>query len=149
MSTAAISLVFATILSGAEPPSRPTLKALLCDGCMAHEEERRALGEMSNGYLFVYNVDDNRIRKFEVVTAPTPSSTQAASQRDAVGATKVVSEPVDPPAGSKLRPLVRELWEYPVDENVRKIFDSLVRVESRSPGTLVQGREHEAITQDR
>lgn len=107
------------------------VRAVACDGCDAEREQHKALSYEGYGFLFVYNVADRRLRKFEIVAAGTnarPKANRIATSADAVG------EQSKPGAAS------RELWEHPADEGVRRIFDAIVEAESRAPGTLAGRR---------
>lgn len=118
------------------------VRAVECHGCSPLQEEQKALGLSGRGYLFVYNITNNRIRKFEVVlmadgraaaTAPAtkPRGTLVATDNGAA-----VGDASAQAGGSA----VRELWEYAVDAGVQRIFDTIVQAEAQIPGVLTRNR---------
>ncbi|MDC8014372.1 hypothetical protein [Tahibacter soli] len=130
------SLLFgAGLWSGAS--EAVTLRSLACNGCSPLQEEQKALASVNRGYLFVYNVANKRIRKFEVVLMASDKTADPADAKARAGATRVAA--TDEPAAeaeSTLGTVTRELWEYAVDAPVKRIFDNIVSVENRVPGVL-------------
>ena len=126
--------------------------AFACDGCSPLQEEQKALSRQSRGYLFVYNVAGNRIRKFEIVVFAVDgariSDPAAEKFRAVVGARRIdaIDDVIEAPvAGNETARVgvTRELWEYAVDPQVRQVFETIVSVEARLPGVLAGQRSME------
>ena len=131
--------------------SEAAVPAFACNGCSPLQEEQKALGGQPRGYRFVYNIANKRIRKFEAVLMANGNlRAPNASAKAPEGAVRILStnEPADggekTDGGAKIDggatidagpgAATRELWEHPVDAGVRRLFDTLVSVETRLPG---------------
>lgn len=144
-----LSALFALVLGAAlwSGTSEAAVRAFACNGCSPLQEEQKALGAQYRGYLFVYNIANNRIRKFEIVVMANGTlGTSPARTAQPKGAVRVVStdEPVEGAvveAGAGT--VTRELWEHSVDASVKRLFDTLVSVEARVPGVLAGQRSIE------
>ena len=125
-----------------------TMRVLACNGCSPLQEEQKALAGQNRGFLFVANVTNKRVRKFEIVVwvdglqggATNGGKTQAddARFRAKAEATKIgeTTEPAEGSTAAANPNVTRELWEYPVDDNIKRIFDTIVSVEARAPGVV-------------
>ena len=133
-----------------------TMRVLACNNCSPLQEEQKALAGQHRGFLFVANVTNKRIRKFEIavwVDGLSSGTTDGGSGKidDAkarlkANATKI-GETTDRAEGTTQAPdanATRELWEHAVDDNVRRIFDTIVSVEARVPGVVSGQRAIEA-----
>lgn len=118
-------------------PGEAATKAFACNGCSPMQEEQKALASQGRGYLFVYNVAGNRIRKFEIVVFA--GGTNALSPDAKAGGVRIVATDQPPEGAAAEAGVIRELWEYQVDPGVREIFDAIVAVERQAPG-FIEGK---------
>ena len=119
-----------------------TLRSLACNGCSPLQEEQKALAGTYRGYVFVYNVANNRIRKFEIVVMADDSLKSADTTKARVesGASRIATTTEAAPADGTTATVTREAWEHAVDATVKRVFDAIVRVETRLPGVLSGNR---------
>lgn len=120
-------------------------RAVACNACSPMQEEQKALAAQGRGYIFVYNVAGNRIRKFEILVFA--GSGNGMSPIDTKrGGTRIVSttEPPEGAAPDAAGTVIRELWEDAVDPGVQEIFDSIVTVERQAPG-FIEGKNEYVV----
>lgn len=135
-----------------------TMRVLACNGCSPLQEEQKALAGQNRGFLFVANVANKRIRKFEIVVwadglqgGATEAGDVKIRENDGKARTKAkatkIGETTQPAEGATEATnnnVTRELWEYAVDDNIKRIFDTVVSVEARAPGVVSGQRGIEA-----
>jgi hypothetical protein len=135
-------LIGAGLWSGAGEAA--TMRVLACGGCSPLQEEQKALAASGRGFLFVYNIANNRIRKFEIVVTREDGMASQETAKARAAATRIVATNDTAESGNGTNAtIVRELWEYAVDPPVKRLFDTLVSVETRLPGVMTGQRSIE------
>lgn len=143
------TVAFATLAIGFANSAAAGVRALECDGCSPLQEEQKALSAPGRGHLFVYNISGNRIRKFEIILMANgllSSPTDSKQAQGAKNSATLVASDSHTTAGASTEAggnVTRELWEYRVDADVKRIFDAIVHAESQIPGVVARNRSVE------
>lgn len=125
------------------------VQMLECAGCTAQQEEAKIKSGSRNGWFFTYNIPSQRLRKFltyleydDSATHASPVTKAARSSSSAKNWGGVVLD-ISPATAAEIAAIGpgthaagwhRVVEEYPVDQSVRTIFNSLVDTESQYPG---------------
>ena len=130
------------------------VSALECSGCTAKQEEDKVRNRPSgNGYFFVYNLPQARVRKFLTYLTADDGLRSAEGENlrgiDGIEIARFATTPDGdagerPKEGSKAAGWVRVLEEYPVDPGVQEIFNTMVQVERESPG-MIRGEQRTRV----
>jgi hypothetical protein len=119
------------------------VRALECADCSAQQEEDTVKRLGGNGYFFVYNLQQARVRKFlTYLTADDGLAVRESGPRG-TGGVEVTRYAATPEGdigerlgNAKAVGWVRVLEEYPVDADVAQIFTAILDVERAAPGVI-------------
>lgn len=111
---------------------------LQCAACTPLQEENKIRNLNRNGWFFVYNLQNARVRKFNTyLIADDDRSAGGGGKDEGVDTLEDANAFVNDAADelNRVQPgWVRVVEEYPVDPSVQKIFNSLLQTERERPG---------------